>query len=92
MVIASAAAVEGDEAVVLAGVLVVRRLRFRMSTLVDEVEDAGCRLSHVRVVMLEVLVSFVYRLEMLSPCQAERPIRPRPDCVCVTVRIGLLVV
>ena len=34
----------------------------------------------------------IYRLEMVSLCQAEKPIRLRPDCVCVTVRIGLLVV
>ena len=59
-----------------------------MSAYVDEVDDAGCRLTHVRVVMLEVLASCIYRLEMISPCQAEKPIRPQPDCVCATVCIG----
>ena len=63
-----------------------------MSALVDETDDAGCRLTHVRVMQLEVLASCINRLEMTSPCQAEKPVRPRPDYVCVTIRIGLLVV
>ena len=36
--------------------------------------------------------SEMYRLDTISPCQAEKLIRPRPDCVCLTVRICLLVV
>ena len=48
MVVASAAALDRDEPVVVAAVLV------------DEGDDAGYRLTHVRVMMLEVLACLVY--------------------------------
>ena len=80
MIFAGAAAVERDEAVVVAAVLV------------DEGDDAGCRLTHVRVMMLVVLASCIYRLDIISPCLAETPIRPLPECVYVTVGTRFLVV
>ena len=51
------------------------------AVLVDEDDDAGCRLSQVPAMMLEVLAPCVHRRKMNSPRQAETPIRPRPDCV-----------
>jgi len=61
--------VERDEAVVAVEVVI------------DEYNDAGCRLTHVRAMMLEVIASCIYRLEMISPCQDEKPIHPRPGFV-----------
>ena len=63
-----------------------------MLALVYEVDDAECRLTHVRVMMSEVLTSCICRLEIISPYRAEELICPRPDCLCVTVRIGPLAV
>ena len=50
-----------------------------MSALVDEV-DAGCRLTCVRVMVLELLASYIDHLEMVSLRQAEKLIRPRYGC------------
>ena len=57
------------------------------TVIADEGYDAGCRLTHVRAAMLGVLASCIYRLEMISPCQAKKPIWLR-----VTARVDLLVV
>lgn len=48
--------IERDEAVIVDVVLV------------DEADDAGCRLTHVPVMVLEVLAVCFYRLETISPC------------------------
>ena len=61
--------VERDEAVVVAAVPV------------DEGDDAGCRLTHARVNMLEVLTPCLYRLEMISPSQGDKTNSSRPGCV-----------
>ena len=78
MVVASCA-VERDEVVVVAAVHV--DAGDDAGCRVDEVDDARCRLTHVRVMTLEVLASCIYRLEMISPCQDEKPIHPRPGFV-----------
>ena len=39
------------------------------------------RLTHVFVMMLEVVAPRIYRPEMISPCQAGMLIRGRPGCV-----------
>ena len=39
------------------------------------------RLPHVQVIVPEVLAQCTYRLETISPYQAEKTIRPRPGCV-----------
>ena len=52
-----------------------------MPAFVDEADDAGCRPTHFRVMMSEVIASCIYRLEMILPCKDKKLIRPRPDCV-----------
>ena len=61
--------VERDEAVVAVEVVI------------DEYNDAGCRQTNFRAMMLEVISSCIHRLEMISPCQDEKPIHPRPGFV-----------
>ena len=58
---------------------------------VDEDDGAGRGLTHVRVMILGMLASCIYRLEMISPCQAEEPIRARHECICGTVHKHFLV-
>ena len=57
------------------------------AALVNVEHDAGCRPTHVRVMMLEVLARCIYRLEINYPCQAEKPICPRPGCVLQFIQV-----
>ena len=86
VVVVSAAVVDDDDAPV-AIVDVEHDARVR----VDEDDGAGRGLTHVRVMILGMLASCIYRLEMISPCQAEEPIRARHECICGTVHKHFLV-
>ena len=56
------------------------------AVLVDGGDDAGCRLTDARAMMLKVLASCIYLQEMISSCQAQTPIRPRSGCVSRSYR------
>ena len=50
------------------------------------------RLTHVRVMILEVLAPGIYRLETVSPCQAEKPIHSRSGSMLQRVEVLLVVI
>lgn len=58
-----------DEAVVVGAVLA------------DGGDDDGCRLMHVRLMVVDVLASCIHRLEVNSRCQAKKPTRPQRGCL-----------
>ena len=77
VVVCADAVVDGDDAL-----MTIIYLECDAAVQVDEDDGDGCRLTHVQVIMtLEVLTSCIYRLEIISPCHAEKPIPPRPGCV-----------
>ena len=56
------------------------------AVLVDEGDEAGCRLTDASAIILEVLASCIYLQQMISPCQAETPISKRSGCVSRSYR------